>query len=57
MTTSRYFRRLGGRRKVQINLTRYWAGLGLSTWPATYSGRKKRAIHFGAGYLSWYVKR
>lgn len=45
MTTSRYFRRVGGRHNVQINLTRYWAGL------------QKRAIYFGVGYISWYGKQ
>jgi hypothetical protein len=56
MTSSRYFRRLGGKRDVQINITRYWARLGIKTWPPTWSDRQKRAIHFGFGYLSWRIK-
>lgn len=50
---SRHFHRFGGQRNVQVNLTRYWAGLGLRTWPPAYTGRQKRAVHFGLGYLSW----
>jgi len=57
VSSSRYFHRFGTRRDLQLNITRYWTGLGLRTWPHTYSGRRKRALHFGFGYLSWRIDR
>jgi len=51
----RFFRRLGGQKEFQLTLIWRWEGLGLKTWPRTHSGRQKRAIHFGFGYLTWRI--
>lgn len=54
-TNSVWFRRLGGHRDFQLNIKRSWEGFGLSTWPPFHSGRQKRAVSFGIGYLCWRV--
>lgn len=57
MTTSRWFHKFDGKRDAQVNFTRYWAGLGLKSWPKYVSGGQKRAFHFGFGYFSWRLPR
>ena len=52
-----YFRRFPTKSDHQLRIILFrWEGIGLRTWPPTYTGRQKRAIHFGFGYLSWRIK-
>jgi hypothetical protein len=51
-----HFIRIGGRHDVQLRIIWRWEGLGLKTWPPSHTGRQKRAVHFGCGYLSWVIR-